>query len=49
MQDLFDLTVTDYRDIRASRRELTHLKACWDMASMVNLTFGEAGDTCPLV
>eukprot|EP01052_Picozoa_sp_SAG31_P009142 SAG31_NODE_475_length_15172_cov_4.834273_2_plen_742_part_00 len=41
MQDLFDLTVTDYRDIRSSRRELTHLKACWDMASMVILTFDD--------
>jgi hypothetical protein len=31
--------VTDYREIRSSRRELQHLKACWDMASMVSQTF----------
>ena len=41
MQDLFGLTVTDYREIRNSRREVKYLKGCWDMASMVCLTFDD--------
>jgi dynein heavy chain len=39
MQDLFDLTVTEYKDIKLSRRETSFLKSTWDMVSMVVMTF----------
>jgi hypothetical protein len=32
MQDLFDLTVSNYKEISKARREIEFLKACWDMS-----------------
>jgi dynein heavy chain len=41
MQDLFEITVTPFREISASRREIVNLKSVWDMVSMLVTTFAE--------
>ena len=41
MQDLFDLNVTDYREIRYSRKDAMMLKGVWDCIAMVETTFEE--------
>ena len=38
MQDLFDLTVSNYKEISKARRSIELLKACWDMVGMVVMT-----------
>ena len=39
LQDLFELTVTPFRDIANCRRDIVHLKSCWDMVAMLESTF----------
>ena len=41
MQDLFELSVTPFRDIAACRRDTVHLKSCWDMVALIENTFDE--------
>lgn len=44
-EELFELTITQYKELPDTRKDLLHLKALWDMISLVRYQFDEWRDT----